>query len=728
MAASGADLYTVHFDDAALSMLKDYQLRTNVDLEKLSRYGAYVRVPNWFPLKYTSYGCPLYFYYQTICKLGQINVARSLLGIFYIIDKKIKKQNIPEHHTDDFVRQHLKLISSEAFVSTFRHSPAYMLFVHLHALGGKSPYTKEQILEEITHWVENKTNMDKHREFIEKKITSTFTTWPRRTLNSPALTFSEYCDDFMRWGTSGGGPRTELYGEEYRTKWAWAANNMLKNKDQYEESLRTSQHAKVALKEEATKTRAVITTPMSSYLRQSYLLYRWGLPDINSPISSKVWLPDFQANRYAWYGCLDGQKFDQSIPKWLILFIIERFGDVEDTEIRQVVAEELNHLENLTIEWGNEKWAWQGGLLSGWRVTSIIGSLISHVAAQFIIEEYKVEGAMNMGVMGDDLILYSNTMQLRPEQLVEGYSSFGLSANLFKTTSGPVGEFLRKTYSDLGILGYPCLALRTIFYANPWITQYTPEFEEEIAASWLTYYSRLLPHRVTGDIHKFIQNNVLTNIKGASKFKHLDWSSWLRTPISAGGGGPMEWSDISRWTTIIRNLSKSDSANKQKGFLNAIGVLKSVPVSKRTDTAVKINYMSIYKHVHAIVRTTADISKTYISRDLNMTRTLYEWYLDDNQSAKSITKLLQFNLPRSLRIASKTEILRFLLGQEKAKSGITSVQITKEQTTVHSKITKFVTASLTAGKAFNNLRYLGAGATVYASYILDRTSATAGTW
>lgn len=54
---------------------------------------------------------------------------------------------------------------------------------------------------------------------------------------------------------------------EGRNKWFWAISGLESGKKLYEVSLQEGNDAQVALKEEV-KTRCVITTPQSSYLRQ----------------------------------------------------------------------------------------------------------------------------------------------------------------------------------------------------------------------------------------------------------------------------------------------------------------------------------------------------------------------------------------------------------------------------------------------------------------------------
>lgn len=222
-------------------------------------------------------------------------MAEELVTLFSRIKIKVRTylENLPKHHEyvrereeyeDDAWRHYLKEVSSFSFPRVFSHGPAYMLLTHLHSLTGKCPYTEEQIISDVTTWVKpelpdgSKKNLDATQ--VEETLDRLFSKWYRGEANG-ALAFEDYCNDFIRWGTSGGAKKSDINGETYRTKWAWAysrstaSDGSLIQRDLYNQSLlEGASCAFVALKEEAQKTREIITTPMPSYLRQCYLLYR----------------------------------------------------------------------------------------------------------------------------------------------------------------------------------------------------------------------------------------------------------------------------------------------------------------------------------------------------------------------------------------------------------------------------------------------------------------------
>lgn len=213
--------------------------RKPVNLEKLRRY--YGAVPTHWPIKQTT-SCSflLYLYHKYIFHIGQIEAASELLRLFHIIRERSEKyfhQNnsstpiLNRRDRCEYWRHQLKNVSGSAFPRVFSRGPAYMLFTHLHALTGKCPFTKDQIIKDITAWVSNADHTERVKDIDHETVKTTlddvFSRWYHGE-SGGSLCFKDYCYDFIRWGTSGGAPKTDIAGETYRTKWAWAyANSVL---------------------------------------------------------------------------------------------------------------------------------------------------------------------------------------------------------------------------------------------------------------------------------------------------------------------------------------------------------------------------------------------------------------------------------------------------------------------------------------------------------------------
>lgn len=733
--------YMLRLDNSDLESFVDPPVlrRRPRGVENLRRYWG--RVAAHWPLRNgVSSAWPLYLYYKTLLMAGQRAIAFELVHFLRFVVSRWNRysrrhgydgQNA-ELYVDDFVRHYLKQLSAMSYMRGFTESPGWIMLTHVHALTGKAPFTVDQIKSDIESWVSDsiggrikKLDMEHFRATLHK-ITGT---WYHGEPDGH-LGFGEYCNDYMRWGTNGGAPRVDLFGSRYRTKWAWAIKHatdenghLLETYDLYGEAIRTTNIAHVALKEEPQKTRAIITTPLPSYMRQCYLMYRWGKPRLPSPISSGDWLPTFEATSALWYGCIDGEKFDHTIPRDVIIEVIDALGGL-DEETRLVADAEIEHLKTLELEWAGSHWSWRGGLLSGWRFTSLIGTLVSVAAAEYIIST--AGGGFKYGVMGDDIVIYSQVSRMTPEQLVDSYVSFGLNANLNKTVSGRVGEFLRKVRSMLGSWGYPALGLRSVVYSQPWISNYTYENEVELTTSWLTYYSRLIPfatqqQRLRSFIYALIENNLKTQFGTGVR-----WMDWLLTPISAGGGGCLENTDYDRWSKLVTLRPFNQFTDDQKIPL-LLGVLKTKRVVARNPLLIDLDHRVIGETEAKMVATLAQAPHSFVRHHVNKTKLIYGIMFGKIRPT-TINQFLTYPLPYSLRITSRSRIIEYLLTGADKYSGITSITHTKEAAAKLSHGFNYLVHSYIQSRSNANVRNLPVAVTMHAIRHLSVVQLPFGTW
>lgn len=177
----------------------------------------------------------------------------------------------------------------------------------------KCPYTKDQIIGDIEQWVsasldgkEKKLDYNMCEKMLDSVFSQSYHGEPEG-----CLTFKEYCNNFTRWGTSGGALKINLYWTDYRSKWAWSiahatdqnTGDLKHNYDLYAQAQK-ERTSTIALKEEPAKTREIITTSMASYLwnpiydkailciagaNREYLAL-W--PRVHGRVNSKGWSQD----------------------------------------------------------------------------------------------------------------------------------------------------------------------------------------------------------------------------------------------------------------------------------------------------------------------------------------------------------------------------------------------------------------------------------------------------
>lgn len=735
------------------SLLDEDMLETNfspfypqpIGIFKLERYS--VIVPGWWPVpsKCTSRS-PTYIYYEALQQCGQYQIANDLLLLLshqremfdlmcqrgQVEMRMLNKAHGTYSYYDDFLRKDFKRISSYCFPKVFTHGPAYILFCHIHSLFAKAPYTVEQIKEDIHNWVGDTIDGQpkKLSPTVYSDLDNVFERWAPDPLSK--LSFRHYCNDVFRWGTGGGAPKTEFLGTTYRTKWAWALSRIQDSEgkyresvDLYEDSLKEKQVCEVALKEEAQKTREIITTPLSSYLRQCYLLYRRKNIELSSPISSSRWVREFETLNPKWYGAVDGEHFDWSIPKDVVIYFIQQLGNLDD-ETSAVAKAEIEHLQNLHLNWRNNLIKWKGGLLSGWRITSILGTLISYCAYLHICRVNGVTGAMDYGALGDDLILYSNTTKLTTEQLVDAYNSFGLKSNKNKTIVGRRGEFLRKVISEGGSWGYPALGLRTVLYANPWISDYKFEYEADMANGWLTFLSRMNPHCVTqSNLKSYVLHRTLDNLR--SRFgTYVSWERFLGTPSSASGAGTTETMN-NQWYAFVKPGITTRVIGKGEVVPELVGMLKPQKILRSRPYLMPFKMEYVRKLVKKITDSGDQNFYPQWRKDVNITQCVYK-ILNDDLSIRQINEWLTIQLPYHMRNKGGRVIVRYLLIPLLKSYPILSAQHSKESQAAGGDWGNKLMAAILNSRRFVKNAELGAAVSLYTLEIYRDVMAVYSTW
>lgn len=153
-----------------------------------------------------------------------------------------------------------------------------------------------------------------------------------------------------------------------------------------------------------------------------------------------------------------------------------------------MIEDELAMFSNLRVQCFGEVMQWRKGLLSGWRFTSLWGSMVSALYCEMFRE--KVDSGSVYAVQGDDIFIMP-TREVEKERCMQLADELGLQINTEKTSRTSIGEFLKYRYHREKVDGYPARTVRSIFYANPWLDKYAVVNPSQIAESWWMYLSRL---------------------------------------------------------------------------------------------------------------------------------------------------------------------------------------------------------------------------------------------
>ncbi|QTT60747.1 RNA-dependent RNA polymerase [Culex inatomii totivirus] len=463
---------------------------------------------------------------------------------------------------DDVVRQFLSDIDKLTFVICQKNASLSLVYSSLHGLstmGGPRGWTKESVEKNLVDWVVGERHMPyEDMDHLNKKLDTWFDGWVTGS-EKKFLSFNEFVSDPMRWSTGGGAKvsKMDVNGKEVagRNKWFWALSHLSRGDDIYKVAREEGNDANVALKEE-TKTRCVITTPQASYLRQCYILYRLGTPTfLRSTLSNPKLVNMLSSSRKDYFICIDSSSFDHSVSKSWIITVLKKLRDRVDPELASLIDEEIDSVSNMSIIFGDRTFKYENGLLSGWRMTSLLGSLLSALVCEHI--NHRLGIRLEYIVQGDDIIMLC-PQPLEQRRVLDCCDEFGIITNAKKTTIGRFGEFLKYRYGYGKVQGYAARAVRSIFYANPWLDSQTISKPDEVANKWWTLLSRLgVTHNglfKDSDSREWFLNSVVDDVRGwvGNTISRHNIRRCLETPISMGGLGVYE-------TCTIANMSRGSN-------------------------------------------------------------------------------------------------------------------------------------------------------------------------
>lgn len=604
-------------------------------------------------------------------------------------------------YCDDIVRNFYTDIDKITFVQCQINPTSSFMFTNMHGLstlGGARGWTVQSVNDSINHWVSEK------REFSYERIDQvrgTLAKWIKHWTSSmkksdTCLRFSQFVTDPMRWATGGGSKKVELKLKDdkvnARSKWLWALSKISSGRDVYADAVAEGNIARVALKEEV-KTRTVITTPMASYLRQCYMLYRLGKPKfLQSTLVSKKYTQQILTNTKERYICIDASRFDHTVSKAFIISLLESIKAATDVadDLHTVMQDEIDSIKELVLEYDGKKIPYNNGLLSGWRITSFVGSLVSALLCEYI---NSVTGyGMQYVVQGDDIIMVASSAIDKP-LVLKCCTDFGIITNSKKTTIGRFGEFLKYRYGCGQVQGYAMRAVRSIFYANPWLDTSVVTTPTEVVNKWYMLMSRLIVSSNSmirnGMLKAFWYKNMVNDVSSWLKgsVKKSDLYQMIGTPGSLGGLGVYENSNLVDFNTETKIIQLKtivpEYTDGDEKFFTMFGLVtdKTKYASDMRDIEVKRMMIRPVTARNKILRDLhsgkSDITRAVYDDSTNIFRSLIA-SIAKLQTTPPIVKRLSQNMtgnvqdledhiPRYLKKSNRwSELLSWLMGGDKA--------------------------------------------------------------
>lgn len=441
----------------------------------------------------------------------------------------------------------------------------WMLFVNVDLIGGHpEPKGDEYIREGAREWVRSKgpllgKNYDK---VWRKQLDKIF-----QGIHIPDFDVDSFVRNRNFWATSGASADKTIHidsddGDYYanKTKLAWATTL---TDSQIYDILFKEQKKTIANVREVIgngKNRLIIATDNTTHVQMSYISQTMEPLFKNHPLMPQFWSKSMmvrqqilRANRIGTEinVPLDQEAFDQNQRKEQILTVLRKIKQsATGPVVRKVVDRLLYEFKNTKIHAAGSIFKYEDAVLSGWRWTMFIDTILNITNAMVInVLINSVGGNMNNAVaQGDDLDFSTPDIDIAWE-VPKLYELVGFKVNAKKFFVDRYrSEFLRKVYFSYGVFGYPARAVLSINWRKPQSTEEIQQDQriQQSITSWKTLQQRLqlfsrkrlnFTKYIVRDIHGMYKHQQVEKKFGKGVLTKKEIQSILYTPRQYGGFG-----------------------------------------------------------------------------------------------------------------------------------------------------------------------------------------------
>lgn len=325
--------------------------------------------------------------------------------------------------------------------------------------------------------------------------------------------------------------------------------------------------------DEASKSRTVIAYDTYSFFRCSYLesfihipgKEFWSTLEANPIRKNKARQSICQALRDRRYVlCVDQSSFDQHQSKSLVIYaltyLFKRIQQL-NPQTSDVIAAELTSLNRCLLYTDDKKVnlkPWNCGLLSGYKFTALLGSLLNR--AEFLTVCQRLNIAPEGGFFqGDDAISWFKH-PVSKQAIVNKYAEMGLVVNPLKTWYGTrVTEFLREIYTPEAVYGMPSRCALSLIFHKPKPYKLQPE---QLFAKNISNLQKATRRGLSVDtiaytyIYWFLSNHYFD--QQPRNFNRLV-RLYMSTPVSLGGAGLTPFHPDNPCISLKRYTTTSDN-------------------------------------------------------------------------------------------------------------------------------------------------------------------------
>jgi hypothetical protein len=406
----------------------------------------------------------------------------------------------------------------------------------------------------------------------------------------------DFCSDPTKYSTSGATSVKTKYAQNgYRLNDSKLVTALFRTPEQILELLEedSKQINKAVPKREWKRVRNIISSDYQTYLKMQYI--SWHIePSFKGSAFSTLWtdfidLQPRMIDRIRRRGLsfpIDQSAFDVNISKSMVLIAIEEMRDYYTQtypSLRKYFDKVLNALDGGIMVVGDQELQVQGGVMSGWRWTALIDTLVNigqiNTFRQVVLDFEGYDPVFELIAQGDDDDVEICSLS-DADRLTALYQSCDFEVNPRKTfLSTTRDEFLRQSFFSQKVAGIPARVINSILWMNP-VNSTPPVGTErltEIVNIWSTLYSR-------GGSKSRVLKLMIQDLVGASKFSKKNIMKLLETPASLGGLG------------VFEKLSGEGKALKQK-IVNRVGEVRNLVGLQQVDSYWQVKYNPIAQQI-----------------------------------------------------------------------------------------------------------------------------------
>lgn len=463
-------------------------------------------------------------------------------------------------------------------------------FVNLELLGGYQKGKKiEEFEEDVRIWVQEK---HVHKIITEEIYNMFFQETLEQVVEVNEIREFKSIDEFIqraRWAVNGASNVVAGYYEYDGKKKKMVKNkrlNMLFTKDEILKDYIVNNHkarSKALMKLEPGKVRAIVNADFTIYMKMSYLneIIEKSLRETEMGRNTTLFMSNMQYIKRQlenindirrgdkWFMPLDQAEFDhQPTFEMIKMTILEITRKIKNFEVQEIVKKLIEDMSNDTIDVGKKEVKYEKGILSGWKWTALLDTVINTVELK-MAEKFSGSKISRYITQGDDddVVIEKENDCIKIAMFYK-LTNLQLNAKKFWIEKKR-DEYLRKILNDSGVTGYPARVLPSILYVRPMNGgnlrnhEYKPN---EIMGNWSKMYGR-------GGEKKSCYHHCYKDVSGLLNISIRKAKSIVHTPKSFGGGGyfpyDLKWQGMSEKSrTEDKKKFSVKSENKFSDYIN----------------------------------------------------------------------------------------------------------------------------------------------------------------